>query len=66
MHKNGNKDKTVTTHVTITAQEGKKEETKKDKSDNLGPQAGAFSFVFAILIAGAVVVAITRYRKMKN
>ena len=63
---NGNKDKTVTTHVTITAQEGKKEETKKDKSDNLGPQAGAFSFVFAILIAGAVVVAITRYRKMKN
>lgn len=53
-------DATVTTHVT--------KKWKKDKSQapNLGPQAGVFSVVLIVIIAGVAVFAITRYRKLNK
>lgn len=62
-------DATVTTPV---SKKWPKEEPvnytgkKDDEADNLGPQAGAYTAVLAIVIVGTIVFAISRYRKMNK
>lgn len=61
-------DATVTTPVSKkwTKDEPVNYTGKKDEADNLGPQAGAFTAVLAIVIVGTIVFAISRYRKMNK
>ncbi len=53
---NGNPNKKVTTHVKVG----------KDTADNLGPQAGVFSVIFVIAIAGVAVLSVIKYRRIKK
>lgn len=54
------------TDATVTTPVSKKWPKEKSQADNLGPQAGTFTIVLAIVILGAIVFAITRYRKLNK